>query len=402
MGSSVLTRRLGGLPRAFWYVWAGTLVNRIGSFVQPFLVLYLTRERALSVAAAGTLLALYGGGQLLSQPLGGVMADRFGRRATMVVGLVTTAACLLGLAAVRGPGGLAVLAVATGVAGDLYRPAVGALVADIVPPADRTRAFGLLYWAINLGFAAAAALAGFLAELGYSLLFVVDALTTLAFAVIVALRVPETRGQEPSDGAEPAGGLAMVLRDGVLMGMTGITLVGACVYVQAYTTLPLAMDADGLPPSAYGVVIALNGVVVVLLQPLVVGWLGRLPRVAVLAASQLVVGLGFGLTGFAATAPAYGATVVVWTLGEIANATVWPALIADIAPAAVRGRALGVVGTAFGGAGILAPAIGTRLLSSAGETTLWTTCAAAGLVAAVAQLALGPAIRRRTQAVASG
>jgi MFS family permease len=389
----MVAARLGGLPPAFWYVWSGTLVNRVGSFVQPFLVLYLTRERGLPVATAGLVLALYGGGALVSQPIGGALADRIGRRSTMVLGLSLTSACLLGLGSARGAVALGLLAVATGVAGDLYRPAVNALIADLVPPADRTRAFGLVFWAINLGFAIAAALAGFLAELGYELLFAADAATTLAFAVLVARRVPET-GRRARGAPRERGGVASLLRDRLLVAVTLLTLVSACIYFQAYTTLPLQMTADGLPPSVYGLVIALNGVVIVLVQPFVAGLLGRLPRMAVLAGAHVLLAVGFGATGLAVSVQAYAATVVVWTLGEIANATVGTALIADIAPIDRRGRAMGLYGAAFGAAAVLAPAGGTALFQVGGGV-LWMACTAAGLGAAAAFLALTPAVRAR-------
>ena len=45
-------RGLAGLPREMWVLFAATLVNRAGSMVLPFFVLYLTRDAALSVPAA--------------------------------------------------------------------------------------------------------------------------------------------------------------------------------------------------------------------------------------------------------------------------------------------------------------------------------------------------------------
>ena len=49
-----------GLPRAFWVVWLGTLVNRAGSFVSPFLTLYLVGQRAVSIERAGETVARSG------------------------------------------------------------------------------------------------------------------------------------------------------------------------------------------------------------------------------------------------------------------------------------------------------------------------------------------------------
>ena len=82
---------------------------------------------------------------------------------------------------------------ALGFFGEMYRPSVNAAIGDLVPAADRTRAFGFLYWAINLGFSIAPVLAGLMASKSYTALFVGDAATTLLFALIVWARVPETR-----------------------------------------------------------------------------------------------------------------------------------------------------------------------------------------------------------------
>jgi len=79
---------LGGLPRAYWALWVGLLVNRVGSFVVPFLSLYLTRERGLSLAEAGGLVSLWGLGAIGAGPVSGVISDRVGRRAAMLVSLV--------------------------------------------------------------------------------------------------------------------------------------------------------------------------------------------------------------------------------------------------------------------------------------------------------------------------
>lgn len=392
-----LHSRLGSLPRAFWFLWTGTLVNRLGTFVEPFLILYLTDARGLSLGRAGLILTLYGVGSLCAQLLGGVLADRIGRRATMLVSLLSSAGALLLLGAARDPTLLAVAAVVMGLTGDLYRPAAGAFVADIVPPDQRPRAYGLLFWAINLGFAGATIAAGFLATVGYGLLFVVDAATCAIFAGVLAIGIRESRPQQdrPAGGTRPPG-LGAALRDRVMLAFTGLALVFACIYFQVFVTLPLAMRDDGLGPAAYGAVIAVNGVLIVILQPLLINWLAARSRTLVLAGSHLLVGLGFGSTAFADSIPLYALTVVVWTLGEIGSATVAATVVADLAPEALRGRYMGLFGLAFGAAGVIAPGTGTLIFDRLGTGALGAACAVTGVALAVGQVALGPAISRRT------
>lgn len=383
--------RLGGLPRPFWVVWAGTLANRLGTMVLPFLSLYLTSDRGLSVTEAGAVLALVGVGQVFSPLIGGVLADRVGRRATLTGGLLATGAAMVAVGYATDVVVLLGLALLLGLVLDLFRPAVQAIVADLVPPDDRPRAYGLLLWAINLGFSIAMVLGGTLAGAGYLPLFWVDAGTCALFALLVWRAVPETRGTRA--GGDP-GGLADVPRDRVMLGVVGLTVLVAFAFLQSLATLPLAMREDGLSPAAYGVVMAVNGIVVVVVQPLIGHRLGGFDRSRLLAAGMAVLGVGTGATALAATTPVYALCMVVWTLGEVLVHSVGAAVVADLAPAHLRGRYNGAYGTAWGLAAFLAPLGGTQLLVL-GAPVLWTTCLVLCLAAAAGQLALGPAVRAR-------
>jgi MFS family permease len=386
-----------GLPQPFWYLLAGTFVNRMGQMVTPFLALYLSGPRDFSPSVVGVVLACLGAGAFASQPIGGYLADRVGRRATLVIGMVATAISFMLLAAVRDLALIAVAAALSGLAVDLYRPAVSAMIADLVAPEHRPRAFALVYWVINLGVAFAGVTGGLLAERSFWLLFVLDAATCLAFAALIARKVPETR--PPRDPSRPAG-YAQALGDRLLVGLSASTLLGAIVYIQSLVTLPLAVEADGLGPDAFGLIYAVNPIVVIVAQVFVLRILDRIAGVRILVVALVVMGVGFGMTAFASTVPMFALTVVVWTLGEVGFNAVGPALIADIAPADLRGRYNGVVGMAYGAAALLGPLFGTRLFEDYGENVLWTACLVASLVSAALIAAMAPSIARRRAAMA--
>lgn len=376
----------------------GTFVNRVGSFVQPFLALYLAGPRELSASTVGTVVACFGLGSFASQPIGGYVADRVGRRATLVASMIGSAAAFMLFAAARGLVVIAIAAVLAGMMIDAYRPAVSAIVADLVRPEHRPRAFALLYWVINLGVAVAGVAGGFLASRSYWLLFVLDAVTCLVFAALIARFVPETHTR----AAGAAGhGYGPVLRDGLLLGLVASIFLGSLVYMQSFVTLPLAVRADGHGPEGYGLVYAVNPVTVIVLQPLVLWLIDRLPAVSLLAGSSVVMGLGFWMTAAAESLPVFGLTVFVWTLGEVGFNAVGPALIADIAAPELRGRYNGLVGVAFGAAAFLAPLLGTRLFDQVGETALWTMCFVVSVLSALITLTLRTAIRVRREDVAT-
>ena len=385
------------LPRAFWALWACQLVNRLGGFVQPFLVLYLTQDRHLSAGTAGAVVAAVGVGSVTSQFVGGWMTDRIGRRHTMLIGFLGTAAALIALGQATAMPVIWATSFAVGLMADLFRPAVQATVADLLGPGERVRAYGLLFWAINLGFSISTVSAGVLSQFGYGLLFWLNAATSVMAAAIIWRVVPETRPALPETGRRAL--LAVAGRDITLLLVIAINIVYAAIYFQGYSTLPLVMADDGLATSTYGLVIALNGVVIVLAQPFAVRLLGRRDRSVVLAASMLTVGLGFGLGAVVHQWWGYAASVVIWTFGEIGFATVFGAVVADLAPVDLRGGYMGLTGTAWGFGSIAGPLLGTRVLDAAGRTTVWIACAVLGVVLFAAQLAIAPTLRRRAALV---
>ncbi|MEV0152793.1 MFS transporter [Micromonospora sp. NPDC050686] len=388
----------GGLPRTFWYLWTGTLINRLGSFVLVFLAIYLTQARGFSATQAGLVIGLWGVGGAVGTTVGGTLTDRWGRRPTLLTAHLGAATMMVALGLARPLWAVAVGALLLGTFAEAARPAFGAMMIDVVPAKDRLRAFSLNYWAINLGFACAAVLAGLAAEAGYLLLFLVDAVTTLVTALIIFFRVGETRRVSvaaPTGGAAPAGALRTIAADRVFLVFVTLNLLGALVFLQHISMLPIAMSDSGLSPATYGSVIALNGVLIVVGQLFVPRLIRGRSRSHVLALAAVVMGVGFGLTAFADAAWFFGLTVLVWTLGEMLNSPSNATLIAELSPAELRGRYQGVFSLSWQLAGAIAPVLGGLVRERSGDTALWLGCAAIGLVMAVAHLVSGPARERR-------
>src|SRR3954466_3674948 len=193
-----LRQRFGrsDLPSTFWYLWMGTVVNRLGGFAVPFLMLYLTARLGMPPAAAALLVSVLGAGSFFAQLSGGELADRLGRRPVMMLSFFVAPVAMIVLGLTHEPAVLLVAMFALGFFTDLSRPAINAAIVDLVPGEHRPRAFAYLYWAINLGAALAPILAGLLANFDYFLLFLGDALTTAVFGVIVLTRIPETQAVE--------------------------------------------------------------------------------------------------------------------------------------------------------------------------------------------------------------
>lgn len=396
-----LRAALGGFPPVFWTLLAGMFVNRLGTFVGTFLALYLVRERGFMADAAGRVVSLFGVGILVAGPLGGTLADAIGRRSTMLLSFGLGAASVAAIGFLRHPALLALFAFLTAATSELYRPAMAAAIADLVPFEDRARAWGLVYWVTNLGWTFGLALGGVLAARSFAALFLVDVATTLVFAAVVARLVPETR---PAGlrADPPLAGLVRVFGDRTFLVFLVLNLAALVVFVQFQLAAPIDMAAHGVGPGTFAALLSLDGLAVILLQPILTPALARQEPGRLLAASSLLVGLGFGvyaLAGWLPPIPVYVTGVVLWAVGEVIGFPVAAAIVADLAPAELRGRYQGVFSMSWGVAFTIAPIFGGELLTRFGGPTLWGTCLAIGAVVAAGHLAVAPARRRRLAAL---
>jgi MFS family permease len=381
------------LPGPVWILCAGSFVNRFGSFVAVFLVLYL-REKGYSIAEAGFVVSLYGAGNVMAAAVGGLVADRLGRRNAIAISMFSSAATLLALSQADEIvliGGLTILA---GLTGEMYRPASAALLADLVPAGQRLPAFALNRLAINLGFAAGPATAGLLADRSFTYLFVGDALTSLVFGILALAALPE--GVRTRRGDERRGeGIRTIARDRAFVFFLVSSILGAFVYFQSNATFPLHVKESGLSNADYGLLISLNGLAIVLLELPFTSITQRYPAIPTLAVGSILVGLGFALNAWAESLAALAFTVLIWTIGEIVYAPVASAYVADIAPVHLRGRYQGAWGLMWGLAFMLGPGLGAVFFAWNGDA-FWLFCGVLGVLSAGLLLAGSRTPRSRT------
>jgi MFS family permease len=409
-------RSFRGLPRRFWVLFGATLINRLGAFVAPFLALYLSQNRELDAARVGTIIALFGAGAVVGGPVGGLCADRFGRRKTIALGMASGAIAMAGMVFAREPLALMPATFALGFTNELSRPATSAMVADLVPDEDRPRAYAALYWAVNLGVAFASVIAGFVAGVAFEWLFLVDALTCLACGAVVYLALPETRPAAAETAARhsperanhqttflralwdknarrgpPAshlarrnsfGDVAIPFRDRRFRAFFCASVLVALVFYQFNVAMPLDMKAHGISTNTYGLLVALNGLLVVLLSPFSAPLMLRLSRQRGLALAAVLTGIGFGMFAFGGSVALYVAAMVVLTIGEIAFSPLHSAVVASLAPPHLRGTYQGAFLLSLSLAACVSPLVGGALLARGAGTYLWLGCFLLGLLAA--------------------
>lgn len=377
---TTLRAGIRSLPRPVWILCAGTFVNRFGTFVAVFLVLYL-RDRGYSIAESGLVVSFYGAGNVVAAIAGGWTADRFGRRNSLALSMFGSAATMLLLSQAGSLPLIIVLTFLAGLFGEMYRPATAALLTDLTPAGERMPAFALNRLAINAGFAAGPAVAGLLAEHSFVLLFIGDAVTSAAFGVLALVALPEgvrVRREDERRGEA----IRTMVHDRLFLFFLASSLLGAFVYFQQLATLPLHVTASGLSEADFGLLISLNGLAIVVLELPLVSITQRHPYRPVLALGSVLVGLGFALTAFANDLPELAFTVLIWTIGEIVYAPVASAYVADLAPEHLRGRYQGAWGLMWGVAFVLAPILGAVIYEWSPDG-LWLACGLLGLLSAL-------------------
>lgn len=399
-----LRENVRALPPATWVLFAGTFVNRLGTFVLPFMTLYLTR-RGYSPGQAGLAIAMYGVGGIGSQLVGGWLADRIGRRKAIALSMISASCLTLVLWRATSLAVIYPVMALLATAAEAHRPAASALIADLVPARGRVTAFAMFRLAINIGWAAGLTLGGLLAERSFSYLFIGDAVTSATFGVISLLALPHGVRTSPQEHRRLGGATRMILADRGLLLFLGSVLVGSAIYMQNVSSFPLHVRSAGHSAAVYGALQALNGVFVVLLEVPISSWSQRRSRLSMTAMGGLLVGLAFGSLLVARSVSALVAMVFVWTLGEIVSSPVISAFVADRSPDHTRGRFQAALGMVFAFGSILGPGLGTAVFE-ANADALWIGCGAAGLLSAALALRAGrhpaPLISDLTPPPASG
>jgi len=259
---STLLSRLRALPRPAWILFFGTFLNKFGTFVMPFLTLYLTK-RGFSLNQAGLAISAYGIGSLMASALGGHLADTIGRRKTIVLSMFSVAAAMVLLSQSNCFPAIVAATWLAALTGELYRPASSALLADLVPPELRVTAFSAYRMAFNAGFAFGPATAGFLATRGYFWLFAGDAASSVLFGLLALAALPTDRIRR-TEGGGPRDNLKAVASDGQFVRVLCASFVLALVFLQISSTFSLQVTQQGFPAATYGLILSLNGLLVVL------------------------------------------------------------------------------------------------------------------------------------------
>lgn len=370
------------LPRPFYLLMAGSFINRFGHFVIPFLAIYLS-QLGFTPAVTGYALASYGAGGFFASILGGYLADRIGRKPTLLISCFGAAGAMIVLAFAHTVPSFIVGAFLSGLMTNLYYPASSSLTADLIGKELRVRAFAVQRLVLNLATACGMMTAGLVAATSFFWLFVADAGTTLILGLIVLFGLKRGIGKKAeATNAGWSAALPIIGKDRAFLRAVGASFLVAVVFWQTGSSLGLQVTGEsGLDEKAYGFLLGLNGLIIVLFElPLTNLTRGRDP--------QRVMALGYALLGGGLSLLAFGSGVfmlilsmVVLTIGEMISSPVASSYVANLAPDEMRGRYMGVNGLSWNVAAGVGPMAGLWIYGANPEL-LWVLCGVLGLAAA--------------------
>jgi MFS family permease len=394
------------LPRSVWTMEIGGLANAFGNgLVFPFLLIYLHNVRGFGLDTAGLVVAASAVAGIATIPLVGAIIDRIGGRSVLAVALVLLAVGFGLLPLVHEPWHALVLMVIGGIGNGAFWPSQSTLLAGLTPPERRHAAYALQRVTRNLGIGLGGLCGGLIATTesttSYTVLFGLDALTFLAFVVVLAF-VPEP--PVPLRNGERAGRYLEVVRDRVFLGVVGLNVLFVAAGYATFELLPVyAKNEAGVSETAIGMIFFVNTLAIVLAQlPLVKVLEGR-RRMRALAAMTLIwatawlVVLAAGLwVEAAAAAVVFALAAVVFGIGECFHGPTQGALVADLAPDRLRGRYMAFSTLSWEIGFAIGPAVGGFVLHSS-PNVLWVLAAATCLLAGLGTVLLEREVPRELQ-----
>ncbi|HXN72763.1 MAG TPA: MFS transporter [Candidatus Acidoferrales bacterium] len=404
-------RGLRGLPREIWILFAATLVNRCGTMVLPFLVLYLTRVLAISVSHAALALTVYGVGALLTMPIAGRLTDQLGALLVMRWSLLLSGFVLFLFPLAHHFAAILAITFVFAILNESVRPPSLALVSDLVTPEQRKQAFALSRLAVNLGMSLGPAIGGILAVYSFRFLFFADGATSILAGLVLAFAWPGTRRvatSEPQwEDAEDLGreieaeGPALLaaphpaadlraFRNRRMLYFLAALIPTQLVFFQLTSTLPVFLVRYlKLPESFYGTVFTLNTLMIVALEVPLNNSTAHWSHRRTLTLGALLYAIGFGSFALAKGPAGIFASVAVWTFGEMILMPGSAAYAAEIAPAGRRGEYMGLYTMSFSFAFSVAPWLGAMLLESRGPQMLWGAALISGCVSTLLMSRIG-------------
>ncbi len=379
-------RGLKNIPHSVWMLALATLINRSGTMVLPFLVIYMTRKIGVSIALAGVVLSFYGAGALVTAPFVGRLSDKFGSLKVMKISLIATGFLLILYSFITNFIVILGVTLLWAVISEAFRPANLSLISDETEPGQRKTAFALNRLAINLGMSIGPVIGGFLAGVNFSLLFYVNGTMSILAGIFLIIsnvetkrHVLNTKDDSKKLGLEKKSG--SIFKDKTFLLFMLALIPVELVFFQFLGALPLyIIQSLKIPASTFGILMAVNTVLIIIVEVPLNNAMSNWDDRKSLALGALLCAIGYGAMIFSQNILFITLTIVIWTFGEMIFFPSSASYTAILSPENRRGEYMGYFQMTFSFSLMIGPWIGALALSNFGHIILWSGAFILGLI----------------------
>ncbi len=378
-------------PTRFWVLLICSVFQQLAaSLIWPFMALFILEQTSAALSAVTVLLSIQAVSSLVGTSLISALMDVIGRRRPMLVGLAAMSIVLLLMSQAHELWQWAILIAAYGTLHPVFRVGSNAMVADIVPPEQRTGAYALLRTGANVAIATGPAVGGIFIAQSHLFGFTLAAFLNVALLLPVAIFIVETLpGKRKTDEKAKIGTQSLWRDKPFLMYIAIFALLevaAALVFnlLAVYVNQQFNIQEDG-----YGRILAINALMVVLFQYAVTRITIRWQQFPTIALGAVFYALGLVGFGLSTTPTMFSVSMIVMTIGELIVAPTSTALVANMAPPAMRARYMGLYALAFTFGTGVGPLFGGILSEAFAPNAIWFAGALVALISAPGFLLLG-------------
>jgi predicted MFS family arabinose efflux permease len=360
-----------GLSGATWWLALVMFVNRAGTMVLPFMTVYLREEMHFSIAQAGWEIAFFGTGAILGNFIGGRLTDKIGFYQVQFWSLFFNGILFIALGQMQTFWRIAACMFVIGAVGEAFRPANAAAIAHYSSPENRTRSYSLNRLAINLGFSIGPAIGGLLA---YRYLFWADGLTCVVAAILLRMALPPIVTIEGKQNVKTNKVDSSVWKDRVYLKFTFFIFLSALCFLQMFSLLPIFYKEQlKFTQSEVGLVLALNGLIIVVIEMVLVFKLeGKRSPVQYISSGAFFIGLSYLMLNLPLTGLVVALIAMVTiTVGEMLMFPFINAFWVGRSNERNRGQYASLFSMSFAFAHVLAPTFGSQVVQYSSYHVLW-------------------------------
>lgn len=374
-------------------MFAGMLLSTLGaSMIWPYLMIYVTGQLDIPRATAASLFTINSAAILITSLFGGPIIDWLGRKWVMVIGLLLNGGVYILYGQADTYLAFAFLLAFAGIVTPLYRIGSDAMLADLLPEAQRINGYALLRLANNLGISIGPMLGGFIASSSYALAFTVASSGMILYSLLLAFLARETLPPDTSLSRQRPvqkaflGLLSALLDRKYMLFILFFTVVQGCA-VLIWILLPVhAHELYQVSERLYGLIPTTNAIMVVTLQLFITRYTRRLPALPMMALGGIFYALSNAAIAFSTGYWGFLGSMVVMTIGELILMPTSSAFAANHAPPEKRGSYLSLYGMSWGIAAGIFPVVGGLLNDQVNPQSTWLAGFVTGLCGVVALL----------------